>query len=145
MLFRSGSASRLYRDTAADLGWEIGGTGFRIVLSAGLPDVIREHLRDDVETFLRSHELKIRDVTAWVAHPGGPRVLEAIREALDLDAAALRHAEDALARVGNLSSASVLHVLADHIEARPPAGTWGLAAAFGPGVGSELVLLRWAG
>ena len=140
-----GSASRLYGGTAAELGWDVGGTGFRIVLSPGLPDVIRDNLRDDVETFLRRHELKIRDVTAWITHPGGPRILEAIREALDLDREALRRAERHLARVGNLSSASVLHVLGDHLEARHPAGSWGLAIAFGPGVGSELVLLRWEG
>ncbi len=48
-----------------------------------------------------------------------------------------------LARVGNLSSAAVLHVLAEQLDAHPP-GTVGLLFALGPGVTSELVLLRWA-
>jgi alkylresorcinol/alkylpyrone synthase len=50
---------------------------------------------------------------------------------------------DSLARVGNLSSASVLHVLADTLAARPPRpGSYGLMLAMGPGFCSELVLLR---
>jgi len=137
------AASRLYPGTTDALGWDVGDTGFRIVLSAGLPDVVRTHLRDDVESFLDTHELKTRDVSAWVVHPGGPRILDAMRDALDLEADALSSAERALARAGNLSSAAVLHVLADHLAARHPRGSWGVAAAFGPGVGSELVLLRW--
>jgi alkylresorcinol/alkylpyrone synthase len=48
-----------------------------------------------------------------------------------------------LAEVGNLSSASVLHVLRDTIAKGPEAGTWGMMMAMGPGFCSELVLLRW--
>ncbi len=137
------AASRLYPGTADQLGWDVGGSGFRIVLAPGLPEVVREHLADDVEAFLERHDLKTRDVGAWVMHPGGPRILDAAREALDLDDAALTRSERVLRRTGNLSSASVLHVLAEHLAAGHPTGTWGVAAAFGPGVGSELVLLRW--
>jgi alkylresorcinol/alkylpyrone synthase len=48
-----------------------------------------------------------------------------------------------LRRIGNLSSASVLHVLADTLATRPPRpGSYGLMLAMGPGFCSELVLLR---
>jgi alkylresorcinol/alkylpyrone synthase len=79
-----------------------------------------------------------------VAHPGGPKVLEAMARALDLPASALRRTWASLAQVGNLSSSSVLHVLADTLaDPPPPAGAPGVLLAMGPGFCSELVLLRW--
>ena len=66
------------------MGWDVGGSGFRIVLSAGVPEVVEEHLGHDVAAFLGDHDLKIGDIDTWVAHPGGPKVLEAMQRALDL-------------------------------------------------------------
>ena len=94
--------------------------------------------------FLADHDLKTEDVTAWVCHPGGPRVLDAVREALALPARALELTWRSLAEVGNLSSASVLHVLRDTLAQQPPPpGTPGLLLAMGPGFSTELVLLHW--
>ncbi len=137
------ATSRLYPGTTDQLGWNVGASGFRIVLAPGLPALIRTHLADDVRTLLEPHDLKVRDVAAWVVHAGGPRILDAVRDSLDLDADALHASEDALARTGNLSSASVLHVLHAATRAGHEDGDWGVALAFGPGVGAELVLLRW--
>ena len=137
------AASRLYHGTADHLGWTVGTSGFRIVLSQGLPSLIRSHLADDVRALLEPHDLKPRDVTAWVVHAGGPRILEAVRDSLDLDADALAASVGVLARTGNLSSASVLHVLDAAMRTPREPGDWGVAVAFGPGVGAELVLLRW--
>jgi alkylresorcinol/alkylpyrone synthase len=137
------SATLLYPGTAHQLGWTVGPAGLGIVLGAGLPDVVAAHLGGDVAAFLGRHGLEIRDVGAWVVHAGGPRILDAVQRALDLDDAALRHSRASLARVGNLSSASVLDVLCAHLEEAPAAGTWGLALALGPGVGLEMVLMRW--
>jgi alkylresorcinol/alkylpyrone synthase len=136
--------SRFYPDTERVMGWDIGGSGFRIVLSAEVPALIERHLHDDVTAFLAEHGLTPADVVTWVCHPGGPKVLEAITRALRLPASALQPTWDSLARVGNLSSASVLHVLADTITHRRPApGQPGLLLAMGPGFCAELVLLRW--
>lgn len=135
--------SRIYPDTEDVIGWDIGGTGFRIVLSAGVPDVIDNNFADDARGLLAEHDLEVSDVSAWAAHPGGPKVLEAFARSLDLPADALEASWRSLARVGNLSSAAVLHVLAEQLDTHP-AGTVGLLFALGPGVTSELVLLRWA-
>ncbi|QMU71039.1 type III polyketide synthase [Streptacidiphilus sp. P02-A3a] len=136
--------SRLYPGTERMLGWEIGDDGFRILLGADLPDLVRAGLGAEVRSFLADHDLKTQDVTAWVCHPGGPRVLDAVRETLDLPARALELTWRSLAEVGNLSSASVLHVLRDTLALRPPPpGTPGLLLAMGPGFSTELVLLRW--
>lgn len=136
--------SRLYPDTEGLLGWHIGAGGFRIVLGGELPRLVRRHVGPEVEDFLAGHGLKPRDVTGWVCHPGGPRVLEAVREALDLPARALEASWRSLAEVGNLSSASVLHILRDVLAGeRPLPGSPGLVMAMGPGFCSETVLLRW--
>lgn len=137
------TASRLYPGTSDQLGWDVGDGGFRIVLSAGLPDVIAAHLADDVAALLEEHDLKVRDVGAWVVHAGGPRILDTVQDVLDLDGEALQLSRDSLAAAGNLSSSSVLHVLAATVAQAPEPGTVGLLLAFGPGVSAELVLLRW--
>lgn len=136
--------SRLYPDTGRVMGWDIKDSGFQVVLDPSVPDVVRRHLADDVEGFLGDHGLKPKDVTAWVCHPGGPKVLHAVTEALELPGEALDVTWRHLADVGNLSSASVLHVLRDTLaERRPPPGTPGVLLAMGPGFACELVLLRW--
>lgn len=138
------SRSRLYPGTERALGWEIGDSGFRIVLGAELPELVRLHVGEEVRSFLADHDLKPPDITAWVCHPGGPRILDALGESLQLDDRALELTRRSLAEVGNLSSASVLHILRDTLALRPPpAGTPGLLLAMGPGFCSELVLLRW--
>ncbi|MEU1481062.1 3-oxoacyl-[acyl-carrier-protein] synthase III C-terminal domain-containing protein [Streptomyces sp. NPDC005760] len=136
--------SHLYPDTGRVMGWDIGDSGFRVVLDPRVPDVVRRYLADDVEGFLGDHGLKPKDVTAWVCHPGGPKVLQAVTETLDLPEGALDVTWRHLADVGNLSSSSVLHVLRDTLaERRPPPGTPGVLLAMGPGFACELVLLSW--
>ena len=76
--------SRLYPDTERVMGWDIGGSGFRIVLAASVADVVEEHLGHDVTAFLGDHDLKVADVGSWVAHPGGPKVLDAMTRTLGL-------------------------------------------------------------
>ena len=141
------SRSRMYADTERTMGWDIGGSGFRIVLSPGVPDLIMDNLGSDVAAFLADHELKTSEVAAWVSHPGGPKVLQAIETALDLHEGQLDVTWRSLAAIGNLSSASVLHVLGDTLAGRgvesPAGGTPGMLMAMGPGFCAELVLLRW--
>ncbi len=138
------SRSVFYRDSERVMGWDISETGFQIVLSADVPQVVRDHLREDVDAFLAEQGLGRRDIASWVCHPGGPKVLEAMEETLELPAGALDVTWKSLREVGNLSSTSVLLVLADTLEShRPPPGSYGMLLAMGPGFCSELVLLEW--
>jgi alkylresorcinol/alkylpyrone synthase len=141
------SRSRMYPDTERTMGWDIGSSGFRIVLSPGVADVILGNLGGDVSGFLADHALTTEGIAAWVCHPGGPKVLQAMESALDLHEGQLDVTWRSLATIGNLSSASVLHVLADTLSGRgvdpPEAGSPGVLLAMGPGFCAELVLLRW--
>lgn len=136
--------SVFYPDTEQMMGWAISEKGFRITLSPEVPVLIREHLGHDVDGFLGEQALQRKDIGSWVLHTGGPKVLEATADALDLHDGQLDASWDCLRRVGNLSSASVLVVLEDVMRnRRPEPGTLGVLAAMGPGFCSELVLLKW--
>ncbi|MEO6943209.1 MAG: 3-oxoacyl-[acyl-carrier-protein] synthase III C-terminal domain-containing protein [Lacisediminihabitans sp.] len=139
------SRSQLYPDTEEVLGFNAGETGFRIVLTAAVSSVIESNFEADVSGFLAANNRTIADMDGFVAHPGGPRVLEAFQAALGLADGALDNSWRSLAEVGNLSSASVLHILSAELDAgvKPP-GTETLMFALGPGISAELVLLRWA-
>lgn len=135
--------SRLYPGTEHLLGWDVGDWGFRMVLGREVPELVRLHVAEEIESFLAAHDLKPRDVTAWICHPGGPKILDALADELGLPDSALAPSRRALAATGNLSSASVLQILRDTRAAAPPPGSAGLMIAFGPGFSSELVLLAW--
>lgn len=136
--------SVFYPDSERVMGWDITERGFGIVLSADVPEVARKFLAGDVDRFLADHGLSRGDVGSWVCHPGGPKVLEAMQESLELPEGALDVTWRSLREVGNLSSTSVLLVLQDTLDHhRPPPGTLGLLMAMGPGFCSELVLLEW--
>jgi alkylresorcinol/alkylpyrone synthase len=136
--------SHLYPDTERAMGWDVGDSGLKIVLGAEVPDLVRTYLADDVRGLLAAHGLTVDDISTWICHPGGPKVIETIQSVLGLDERALALTWRSLRDVGNLSSASVLHVLRDTLVQRPrDAGEWAVLMAMGPGFCSELVLLRW--
>jgi alkylresorcinol/alkylpyrone synthase len=135
--------SRMYPDSLDIMGWDVGASGFSLVLSPDLPDLIERYFADDVTGFLAEHDLTVDDIGSWVSHPGGPKVLESISTALGLDEDALELSWRSLSEIGNLSSASVLHILRDARAKPPPSGTPGVLMAMGPGFCAELVLLRW--
>ncbi len=136
--------STFYRHTEHIMGWDIRDTGFRIVLSPDVPKVVLENLRGDVDSFLACHSLTLSDITSWIFHSGGPKVLEATEQALTLPPNALALSWKSLREVGNLSAASVLCVLEDTITNHAGApGTYSILAAMGPAFCLELVLLQW--
>jgi alkylresorcinol/alkylpyrone synthase len=137
------SRSHLYPDSLRTMGWDVGASGFQIVLGPEVPTLVERYLGDDVTQFLATHDLTIDEVGAWVSHPGGPKVIEAITATLGLPDDALELTWRSLSEVGNISSASVLHVLRDTMAKHPPSGSPGVLMAMGPGFCSEVVLLRW--
>lgn len=136
--------SVFYPDSESVMGWDISETGFKIVLSADVPKVVNDFLRRDVDSFLADQSLSRSDIASWVCHPGGPKILEAMAETLELPEGALDVTWRSLREVGNLSSTSVLMVLEETMaKHRPAPGSYGMLLAMGPGFCSELVLLQW--
>lgn len=138
------SQSVFYPGSESAMGWDISEKGFQIVLSPAVPEIVKEHLGNDVDTFLGNNGLTRKDVGSWIFHTGGPKVLEAVAMALDVPDEALAVSWDCLNKVGNISSVSVLLVLEDVIENHhPEPGTYSILGAMGPGFCSELLLLKW--
>jgi alkylresorcinol/alkylpyrone synthase len=136
--------SEVYPDSGGALGWRLGPDGFRIVLTAELAEVVERRLGESVTGFLAEHGLTVDDIGSWICHPGGPKVLDAAQRALKLPTDALASSRRSLAQAGNMSSASVLHILELTVaDNAPAAGTFGMMIGLGPGVSAELVLLRW--
>ena len=136
--------STFYRHTEHIMGWDIGDMGFKIVLSPDVPKVVNEHLRGNVESFLTDNGLSLGDISSYIFHSGGPKVLEAMENTLGLPDNALEPSWRSLREVGNLSAASVLAVLEDVLVNAPgKPGTYSILAAMGPAFCSELVLLQW--
>ncbi len=138
------SLSHFFPDTERVMGWDVGSFGMRVVLSPNVPDLVANELRPVIDALLERNGLSAGDIEHWVAHPGGPKVLTALEDALGVDASATALTWDSLREVGNLSSASVLHVLEKTLD-RSPAGSGspGVLLAMGPGFCAELVLLEW--
>ncbi len=136
--------STFYRHTQHVMGWDIGDLGFKIVLSPDVPKVVNENLKHNVECFLAERNLKLSDISSYIFHSGGPKVLEAMETALGLPTDALEPSWRSLREVGNLSAASVLAVMEDYLVNTPgKQGTYSILAAMGPAFCSELVLLQW--
>lgn len=133
--------SQLYPDTESVIGFNATETGFRIILTAQVSDVIEVNFGRDVSAFLFENDLEVGQIDTWIAHPGGPRVLESFQSALALADGCFDNSWRSLAAVGNLSSVSVLHILAEELSEGASGNA--LMFALGPGVSAELVLLRW--
>ncbi|MDZ4266656.1 MAG: 3-oxoacyl-[acyl-carrier-protein] synthase III C-terminal domain-containing protein [Mycobacterium sp.] len=135
--------SRLFPDTVDVMGWNISASGFQLVMSRDVPRMAQDHLGAEVADFLAGHGLTTGDVSAWICHPGGPKVLDAVGQALELPSAEFRHSWESMRDNGNISSASVLDVLNRTLAEPPAAGSLGLMVAMGPGFSFELLLLGW--
>ncbi|WP_263366351.1 type III polyketide synthase [Edaphobacter bradus] len=136
--------STFYRNTERVMGWDIVDTGFKIVLSPDVPKVVEQNFPGDVEGFLADNNLTRDDISSYIFHSGGPKVLDAMQTSLGLPPDALAPSWKSLREVGNLSAASVLAVLEDYLKIHPgKPGTYSILAAMGPAFCSELVLLQW--
>ena len=136
--------SFLFPDSIDAMGFNLKDSGFHIVLSRDVPDMVRSQIRELAVAFLERNGLCLDQIDAFVLHPGGRKLLAAIEEELRAPRERTRPSWNVLREYGNLSSASVLFVLHEWLTAeRVAPGGRGLMAAFGPGFTAEQVLLQW--
>jgi alkylresorcinol/alkylpyrone synthase len=134
--------STLWDDTEDVMGWEVVDTGMRVTLSKSVPNVVEKHIRADVCHALEPLGLTLEDLKHFVTHPGGEKVMQAFREALELPDFALEDARAILEDHGNMSSPTVLFAL-ERFLARPRvSGEYGLLTAMGPGFSAEHTVFR---
>lgn len=136
-------ASTLFEGTEGLMGWRIGDHGFEMNLSPRVPDVLAARVPAWLDGVLASQGLDRDAVASWAIHPGGPRLLSAITDAMELPEGADAVSREILASHGNMSSATVLFILERVLAGRAGGGDRLplLAAAFGPGLAGEAMLL----
>ncbi|MEO1401189.1 MAG: 3-oxoacyl-ACP synthase [Cyanobacteria bacterium J06635_1] len=117
-------------------------TGTRNILRPEVGEYARKGLRQAIDPLLAKHALTIEKIANWLVHPGGPKVINAVLEEFDLDDKTLQISRETLAKVGNISSPTVLYIL-DQILATEPTNAYGLMMAMGPGFSQEVLLLKW--
>jgi alkylresorcinol/alkylpyrone synthase len=138
-----GTCSRIVPETVDVMGWNVSSSGFQLVMSRDVPKMADDYLRAEVDSFLADYGLCIADISTWVCHPGGPKVLDSIENAIGLPPEALAHSRSSMRDNGNISSASVLDVLRRTLAEPPSEGAFGVMLAMGPGFSFELLLLQW--
>jgi predicted naringenin-chalcone synthase len=132
------SGSNLFPGSRDAMTWSIGDHGYVMSLSKRVPGLIAAHLRPWVEQWLDQQDLALKDVATWAIHPGGPRIVAAVEEALSLPHDKTRVSHDTFAEFGNMSSPTVLFILdalRKHNAPRPC-----VALGFGPGLAVEATL-----
>ncbi|WP_257015973.1 3-oxoacyl-[acyl-carrier-protein] synthase III C-terminal domain-containing protein [Rhodococcus sp. ACS1] len=130
-------------DTADLITWRIGGIGFDMVLSGKVPGTLSRALDEqNLKTILAGANKESIDL--WAVHPGGRSILDAVEDAVGLAPDALAASRHVLDNYGNMSSATVLFVLAEMMERAQNGGPTGVgcAMAFGPGLTAETMLFH---
>jgi alkylresorcinol/alkylpyrone synthase len=134
----------LFPNSLTAMGFDLRDSGLHIVLSKDVPEIIRERVKGLAEGFLARQGLRREDISAFLLHPGGQKLLSYMQEELGLDRSDTEISWEILRRYGNLSSASVLFILNEWLVQREmPSGSYGLLMAFGPGFTAEMLLIQW--
>lgn len=137
-----GFESCLVPASEADMAWEIGNEGFKIVLSSYVPDIIGGNIRQLLHGVLRRHGMDVDDVHEWAVHPGGRAILDKVQESLHLAEDSLDASRAVLRDYGNMSSATILFVLKEMLESAETESATLCAMAFGPGLTVETAVMQ---
>jgi alkylresorcinol/alkylpyrone synthase len=136
--------SHIWPHSTYALGFDLKNDGFHTVLSKDVPGLLKSEVGTLVRALAARRGLAREQLSAFVLHPGGRKILGFVEEELGLTRTDTQPSWDVLRDYGNQSSASVLFVLQEWLtHRRPPAGAHGVLAAFGPGLTSEMLLLGW--
>lgn len=137
------TASRLLPHSEDVMGWRIEDNGLHVIFAKSIPSIIEKWFTPFVKSFLQKNELSLQNITQFIAHPGGKKVLAAYETALGLPKELLAPSSFILQQYGNMSSPTVLYVLKHVMKQQPKSGEIGIMASLGPGFSGELVLLEW--
>ena len=143
------SRSIFFPESEEVMGWDLTDSGLKIVLGQGVPGYAAQ-LRPHILRFLSESGLSLKDITFWLTHPGGPKVIDTIESSLELAPKTLDNIRNLLRDIGNLSSTSILVLLDEclknsskQISQRSDELVYGLMLSMGPAFSAELVLLKW--
>jgi alkylresorcinol/alkylpyrone synthase len=136
--------SHLFPASTHALGFDLKDDGFHSVLSKEVPALIKTEIARLVRVLADRRGVRRDQLTGFVLHPGGRKILAFVEEELGLTREDTQPSWEVLRAFGNQSSASVIFVLHEWLtKRRPAADGYGILAAFGPGLSTEMLLLQW--
>jgi len=137
-----GVYNHTWPDTLNIMGWNFLDQGLQVIFSKAIPTIVRQHAHGNLTRFLAQHEMSLSDISYFLIHPGGPRVLDAYRAALGLNSNSIDLSEEILRDHGNMSSATIFYILDRFLGREYERNKYGLLTAVGPGFTSSSVLFR---
>ena len=134
----SAFAQQVWPDSVDMMGWDVGDTGFDLVLARDIPAFVTRDFAPFANGFLAAQGLAKTDLAEPACHPGGGRVVDALAEYFGDDLPVTRQV---LRDHGNMSSPTVLFVLKALVESGPLTGPT-LLSALGPGFTGVMGLVQ---
>jgi alkylresorcinol/alkylpyrone synthase len=143
--FVLGGFSRLLPESFDVMGWDLIPDGLQVRFAQSIPALVEGELGSLIQDGLAGFNLSAPDINIWTLHPGGARVLAAYRDGMQVDEISLEASFCVLRKFGNMSSPTVLFVLARQMYQleKPAPGSTGVLLALGPGFAAEGVVLQW--
>ncbi|ODN71852.1 type III polyketide synthase [Methylobrevis pamukkalensis] len=126
--------------TLGIMGWDIDETGFGVIFDRAIPPFAAAETGAAVAAILRAGHLAASDIDRYICHPGGAKVIEALEQALPIEAGALAVERAVLADFGNMSAPTALFVLERMLAEGAPGRS--LAMAMGPGFSLSTAVLE---
>lgn len=139
------SSSFLKKGTKHLMGWDVNEEGFKVIFSKKIPKMIDQLWKKHLQQNLHSENIRIEEIDAVLAHPGGRKILEEIEKIIGGNKELLKYSYETLRQHGNMSSATVIYVLKKYLEdeAKVNRDKFLILCALGPGFSSEILLLEW--
>ncbi|MDL4839736.1 type III polyketide synthase [Aquibacillus rhizosphaerae] len=138
------TSTRLKKDALNVMGWAITDNGFEVIFAKSIPSLVKEFWREHTLTFFKQIDWSVEDISCYIAHPGGKKVLEAMEEVLDITKTQLHYSYKILSDHGNMSSVTVFYILNAWMKENMKQGEKSILSALGPGFSSELISLEWS-
>ncbi|WP_042145578.1 type III polyketide synthase [Paucisalibacillus sp. EB02] len=131
------------KDSTNVMGWRIINTGFEVIFSKSIPALVNTIWKTHMQEFVQREGISIDEIDAFISHPGGKKVLDAMMVTFQISEEKLRYSADVLLEHGNMSSATVQYVMGRWLEEDMKLGAKGVLTALGPGFSSEILLVEW--
>lgn len=143
LLSIKGSSSMLMKNSLDIMGWNVKDSGFDVIFSKDIPKLVPSIWKGHLVKFLQMNKLELEDLSTIIAHPGGRKVLEAMKESLDVKRPMLSHSYEVLRNHGNMSSCTVIYVLDNWMQSGiHTEGRRAVLSSLGPGFSSEMMLME---
>jgi predicted naringenin-chalcone synthase len=129
------SHEEMISDSASAMSWGLSSNNFDMTLSKDVPTYVKKSLPAILARWLGQDRILEDPKTIWAIHPGGPKIIDEIKNAFSLREEQICYSRKILSERGNMSSATLPHIWNEILnDPLLTSGTPVLTMAFGPGL-----------